>query len=61
MLPRVKVMKTAGCVPLRTKNRVAPIRRKVPIATRFGIGHATVQVEAGDPAHPCALAPAEVL
>ena len=31
------------------------------LGTRFGIGHATVQVEAGDPAHPCALAPAEVL
>jgi cobalt-zinc-cadmium efflux system protein len=28
---------------------------------RFGIGHTTVQVEAGDPGHPCALAPAEVL
>jgi len=28
---------------------------------RFGIGHATLQVEAGDPAHPCALAPAEVV
>ncbi len=28
---------------------------------RFGIGHATLQVEAGDPAHPCALAPAEAL
>ena len=31
------------------------------LRTRFGIGHATVQVEAGDPAHPCALAPAEVI
>jgi cobalt-zinc-cadmium efflux system protein len=28
---------------------------------RFGIGHATLQVEAGDPAHPCVLAPAEAL
>jgi cobalt-zinc-cadmium efflux system protein len=28
---------------------------------RFGIGHATLQVEAGDPAHPCRLAPAEVV
>lgn len=28
---------------------------------RFGIGHATLQVEQGDPAHPCALAPAESL
>ncbi|MBL6079488.1 cation transporter [Belnapia sp. T18] len=28
---------------------------------RFGIGHATLQVEQGDPAHPCALAPAETL
>jgi cobalt-zinc-cadmium efflux system protein len=31
------------------------------LAHRFGIGHATLQVEAGDPAHPCALAPAEVV
>jgi len=28
---------------------------------RFRIGHATVQVETGDPAHPCALAPAHVI
>ena len=28
---------------------------------RFGIRHATLQVEQGDPAHPCALAPAESL
>lgn len=28
---------------------------------RFRIGHATVQVETGDPAHPCALAPAHVV
>jgi cobalt-zinc-cadmium efflux system protein len=28
---------------------------------RFGIGHATFQVESGDPAHPCALAPADVI
>ena len=27
----------------------------------FGIGHATLQVETGDPAHPCVLAPAEAL
>ena len=28
---------------------------------RFGIGHATVQIERGDAAHPCALAPADVI
>ncbi len=28
---------------------------------RFGIKHATLQVEAGDPAHPCRLAPADVV
>lgn len=28
---------------------------------RFGIGHATIQVEAGDPAHPCPQAPAQVV
>lgn len=28
---------------------------------RFGIEHATLQIERGDPAHPCALASAEVV
>ena len=28
---------------------------------RFGIGHATLQIEVGDPSHPCVLAPAEVV
>ena len=31
------------------------------LRARFGIGHATLQVEAGDPAHPCTLAPPEVV
>jgi cobalt-zinc-cadmium efflux system protein len=31
------------------------------LAERFGIGHATLQIEAGDPAHPCTLAPSEVV
>jgi len=31
------------------------------LADRFGIRHATLQVEAGDPSHPCALAPAGTL
>jgi cobalt-zinc-cadmium efflux system protein len=31
------------------------------LATRFGIGHATLQIELGDPAHPCTLAPSEVV
>jgi cobalt-zinc-cadmium efflux system protein len=31
------------------------------LTERFGIGHATLQVEAGDPAHPCALASSEVV
>jgi cobalt-zinc-cadmium efflux system protein len=31
------------------------------LAARFGIGHATLQIESGDPAHPCRLAPAEVV
>jgi cobalt-zinc-cadmium efflux system protein len=31
------------------------------LSTRFGIGHATLQVEAGDPAHPCTLASSEVV
>ncbi len=33
----------------------------VALAERFGVGHATFQVERGDPAHPCALAPADVI
>ena len=28
---------------------------------RFAIGHSTIQLENGDPAHPCALAPAHVI
>jgi cobalt-zinc-cadmium efflux system protein len=28
---------------------------------RFGIGHATLQIENGDPARACALAPANVV
>ena len=28
---------------------------------RFGIGHPTLQVEAGDPAHPCRLSPGDVV
>lgn len=31
------------------------------IQDRFRIQHATFQIEAGDPAHPCRLAPAEVV
>ncbi len=31
------------------------------LAHHFRIKHATLQVEAGDPAHPCTLAPAEVV
>ncbi|MBN9087144.1 MAG: cation transporter [Reyranella sp.] len=31
------------------------------LSTRFGIQHATLQIEAGDPAHPCTLAPSEVV
>lgn len=31
------------------------------LRARFGIGHATLQVEGGDPAHPCALAPTGTL
>jgi cobalt-zinc-cadmium efflux system protein len=31
------------------------------LQARFGIGHATLQIERGDAAHPCALAPAHVI
>ena len=31
------------------------------LSSRFGVAHATLQIESGDPAHPCALASAEVV
>jgi cobalt-zinc-cadmium efflux system protein len=31
------------------------------LSSRFGVAHATLQVESGDPAHPCTLAPSEVV
>jgi cobalt-zinc-cadmium efflux system protein len=31
------------------------------LSQRFGIGHATLQIESGDPAHPCRLAPQDVV
>jgi cobalt-zinc-cadmium efflux system protein len=31
------------------------------LSSRFGIHHATLQIESGDPAHPCTLAPSEVV
>jgi cobalt-zinc-cadmium efflux system protein len=31
------------------------------LSMRFNIQHATLQIEAGDPAHPCTLAPSEVV
>ena len=31
------------------------------LAERFGIAHSTIQIESGDPDHPCRLAPAEVV
>jgi cobalt-zinc-cadmium efflux system protein len=31
------------------------------LSRRFAIGHATLQIESGDPAHPCRLAPHEVV
>ena len=31
------------------------------LAKRFGIAHSTIQIESGDPDHPCRLAPAEVV
>lgn len=31
------------------------------LADRFGIAHSTIQIESGDPDHPCRLAPAEVV
>jgi cobalt-zinc-cadmium efflux system protein len=36
-------------------------RASAELEKRFGIHHATLQVESGDPAHPCRLAPAEVV
>lgn len=31
------------------------------LAREFGIGHPTLQIETGDPAHPCPLAPKDVI
>lgn len=36
-------------------------RMRRELHDRFGIEHATFQVEAGDPAHPCPMAPAHVV
>ena len=36
-------------------------RMRHELHDRFGIEHATFQVEGGDPAHPCPLAPAHVV
>lgn len=38
---------------------LAAVRQE--LAARFGIGHATLQLEAGDPAHPCPQQPAEAI
>jgi cobalt-zinc-cadmium efflux system protein len=37
------------------------VETQAALRTRFGIVHATLQVESGDPAHPCPLAPPEVV
>jgi cobalt-zinc-cadmium efflux system protein len=36
-------------------------RMRHELHDRFGIEHATFQIETGDPAHPCPLAPAHVV
>lgn len=36
-------------------------RARHDLQERFGVCHVTLQVETGDPAHPCSLAPAEVV
>ena len=36
-------------------------RASEELRERFGIGHATFQIEDGDPAHACQLAPANVV
>jgi cobalt-zinc-cadmium efflux system protein len=46
----------AGCPSDRFITQVADELRE-----RYGIGHATIQVETGDGAHPCALAPDHVV
>jgi cobalt-zinc-cadmium efflux system protein len=37
------------------------VRACSDLQERFGVGHVTLQIENGDPAHPCGLAPAEVV
>jgi cobalt-zinc-cadmium efflux system protein len=36
-------------------------RMRHELHAHFGIEHATIQLETGDPAHPCPLAPASVV
>jgi cobalt-zinc-cadmium efflux system protein len=36
-------------------------RTRHELQERFGVCHVTLQIEIGDPAHPCSLAPAEVV
>jgi cobalt-zinc-cadmium efflux system protein len=36
-------------------------RARHDLQARFGVCHVTLQIETGDPAHPCSLAPAEVV
>ncbi|HEX9522491.1 MAG TPA: cation diffusion facilitator family transporter [Reyranella sp.] len=36
-------------------------RARHDLQERFGVCHVTLQIETGDPAHPCSLAPAEVV
>jgi cobalt-zinc-cadmium efflux system protein len=38
---------------------IAQISRE--LRERFGVGHATIQVETGDELHPCPLAPDHVV
>ena len=36
-------------------------RARHDLEERFGVCHVTLQIETGDPEHPCSLAPAEVV
>lgn len=48
-------------IPNKQNEDALLVRTSAELHDRFGIEHATLQIEHGDPAHPCGLAPAQVV
>jgi cobalt-zinc-cadmium efflux system protein len=48
-------------IPIIANHDALQARIAQDLQGRFGIGHATIQIESGDPAHPCRLEPDEVV